>query len=216
MSSDTLVLEPDPVKKRLVLLGFPTIAFVATGAILVAVFKDFRVGFMFYLAIGAVLYWSIFRYLKTLPQDSRLELGRAGLGLTQSGTFSFHKWQSLSRVTLVEEVSEDKQGRLHARSHFLALRILTSGADDPDGPTQVSKADLLIPVDLYISHHRYSGRSEKQEAACKSALDLANTLNAWRDFALNLEIAAVQTPVVQTRNSVLPDLSLKIYSKLNG
>jgi hypothetical protein len=105
---------------------------------------------------------------------------------------------------------------LHAQSHFLALRILTSGTEDPDSPTPVPNADLLIPVDLYIAHHRYSGRTEKQEAACKSALDLANTVNAWRDFALNLEIAAVQTPVVQTENSVVPDLSLEIYTKLTS
>ncbi|MCK7612413.1 hypothetical protein [Roseibium sediminicola] len=216
MSSNTLVLEPDPVKKRLVLLGLPTIAFVAIGAVMFAVFKDFRVGFMFYLAIGGVIYWSVFRYLKSTPQDSRLELGRDGLDLTLSGTVSFHKWESLSRITLVEQVSEDENGKLHAHSHFLALRFLTSDTENPDSPTQVSNADLLIPIDLYISHHRYSGRTEKQEAACKSALDLANTVNAWRDYALNLEIAAVQTPVVQTRNNVLPDLSLEIYAKLTS
>jgi len=215
-SSETLLLKPDPVKKRLVLLGLPALAFVVTGAILFALFKDFRVGFMFYVAAGAVIFWSAHRFLQASPQASCLELGREGLGLTLSGTLSFHKWTNLSRITLVEKVSRDDRGNVHAQSHFLAIRFLTSSPKPADSPTHAPDADLLIPIDMYISHHRYSGRTKRQEAACRSALDLANTVNAWRDFALHLEIAAVPTPLVQTENSVLSDLSSKVYFKITG
>ncbi|ASP34868.1 hypothetical protein CHH27_17830 [Labrenzia sp. VG12] len=207
--SDTLLLAPDPIKERLHAFGLPTIFLFTIGVGLLHLVNGVKIGFMFYLLVGAVIYCFGFRLLRGIPAEGHLELTREGLTLIVDGNKRFHRWQDLSRVTLLEKTSQDENGREHVVSHFLAARRLNPDCMDPDGPTTEYVADFLVPIDLYITHHRFSGRTEKQEAACKSAPDLANTVNAWRDFALNLEIGAIPTPIVQTDNRNLRDLARK-------
>lgn len=216
MTTETLILTPDPIKKRLLRFGIPLTVLFGLYALLFAIYKDFRPGFMFYLAIAAFIYWSIFRVLRASPQDSRLELKRDGIMLTLAGNKSFHKWTHLSRITLLEQISRDEHDKISVESHFLAARLSNTGSEEADRPTHENDADILLPIDLYISYHRYSGRTEKQEEACKSAPDLANTVNAWRDYALNLEIGAVPTPVVQTENKALSNLSQELNARLTS
>ncbi|WP_299478722.1 hypothetical protein [uncultured Roseibium sp.] len=113
-------------------------------------------------------------------------------------------------------MSRDEHGELHVHSHYLSASFLSSLDEKPDNPTDEADADLLIPIDMYITHHRFSGRTEEQEAACKSAPDFANTLNAWRDFALNLEIAAIPTPIIQTETKKLSELARSLRSSLTS
>ncbi len=213
---ETLILKPDPIKQRFLALGLPTAVYFLLGFLLLAIFDNIQFGFLFYLAIGAAIYWICFRLLRGMPQESCLELSREGLTLTLFGGTSFHAWRNLSRITLLENMSRDEHGELHVHSHYLSASFLSSLDEKPDNPTDEADADLLIPIDMYITHHRFSGRTEEQEAACKSAPDFANTLNAWRDFALNLEIAAIPTPIIQTETKKLSELARSLRSSLTS
>ncbi|MET1415853.1 hypothetical protein ABVF61_26520 [Roseibium sp. HPY-6] len=215
-TSETLILKPDPVKQRIFVLGLPTILVIFLGFLLFAIFDDIQIGFLVVLAIGAVTYWFGFRYLRRMQKESLLELSSNGLALTLFGDTSFHAWRDLSRITLLENTWRDDHGKFPVHTYYLSARLLSSKDENPDHPTEESDADLLIPIDMYISHHRFSGRTEEQEAACKSAPDLANTLNAWRDFALDIEIAAIPTPIIQTETDKLSELARSLRSGLTS
>jgi len=212
MDAETLVLKPDPIKSRLIGVSLPAAVAMAIGFVLMAIVQEIQLGFFVYLGVAAGVFLVLVMLWRARPRKEHIELHRDGLVLVTGAGRSLHKWSGLSRITLLEKISRDEHGKISVGSHYLALRRLRSGKDDADAATDELRADTLIPIDLYISHHRYSGRSQAQEDACKSPRDLADTVNAWRDFALNLEIGAVPTPVVQ-KEHWSGDLDVKLYSR---
>ncbi|MHA7776129.1 hypothetical protein [Roseibium sp. M-1] len=212
MSSEILVLAPDPIKNRLAGLSVPAAVALAVVFVLVAIFQSLELDPLFSFAAVAGFLAFLLMLWRARPRKGHIELHRDGLVLVTEAGRSMQKWSGLARITLLEELSRDTDGKKNIGSHYLALRRLRSGEDNPDEATDEVRADTLIPIDLYISQHRYSGRSQAQEEACKSPQDLADTVNAWRDFALNLEMGAVPTPVLQ-KEHLSGDLELKIYSR---
>ncbi|WP_269585196.1 hypothetical protein [Roseibium sp. Sym1] len=210
MSSKILVLRPDPIKAGLLNALFCCALAVALAAFLGIVFEGIptvvpvMIGIAF--AVGLFAFWG-----RPKP-DSWLELSREGLTVISAGKRAHMSWQSLSRFTLIRFES-DEQDKTRQDYHYVAARTVAP-ADDADAATDPGTADLTLEIDGYISYHRYSGRSPEQEAACKSPQDFADTLNRWRDFALDLEIGAVPTPVVTTTEAGPGDLVLQIYSSL--
>lgn len=216
MSFETLVLKPDPIKGRLGGIGLPAVIGTAIAAVVLVIVQEFRLGIFAYLAVAAILCAYLVWLMASERPDERIELRSDGLAVVTEKGRRFFRWRDLSRFTLLEEVSRSADDEIKARSHFLAARLVTSTMADassgaaPDAATSERNADLLIPIDVYISHHRYSGRSAKQEAACRSPEDLADTVNAWRDFALNLEIRAVPTPILQMESGSLASIVRKL------
>ncbi|WP_428643525.1 hypothetical protein [Roseibium sp.] len=214
--SDQLVLKPDPIKDRFARMKLPAAVLAGAAIILCAIFQAFHLGSVFYVLVIIAFCVLLVGLWRSIPQNSYLELQRGGLNIVSEGVHSFHEWQDLSRITLMEEISVDAQEGTNGPSHYLTARVLGPDKADPDGVTNASDADVLIPIDSYISYRRYSDRTEVQENALKSPQDLADTLNRWRDFALNLEIGTVPTPFVQVEGSPMLDLSLKLYAKLSS
>jgi hypothetical protein len=215
---EPLVLRPDPVKERLSGTVLPAVIGIAIATVVTVLLHEFGLGLYAYFAVvillGAFLLW----LMMSEQPDERIELHCDGLALITARGRHFHKWRDLSRFTLLEETSRDANGNMIAGSHYLAVRFLKPGKTEttPESVTSEHEADLLIPIDVYISQNRYSGRSGPQEAACKSPEDFADTVNRWRDHALNLEISSVLTPVVQTENNALAEISLMLYEKPRG
>ena len=85
---------------------------------------------------------------------------------------------------------------------------------DQEGPLDPQKADLCIPIDRFLAHHRLARRTEAQEAACNSAKDFADTLNGWRDSALNIEIASIPTPVIKLEDGFGSGLERELYFRV--
>jgi|GEM_PF-3959351 len=222
MASEILVLKADPIKGRLNGIALPAVIATATAVVALAILHEFRFGIYAFIAVAAILgAFLVWLTTREQPEES-IELRGDGLAVVTDRERHFFRWQDLSRFTLLEEVSRSADNKTKAGSQFLAARLLKpatgEGASDvaPDAATGEREADLLIPIDPYISLQRHSGRIDRQEAACSSPRALADTVNAWRDLALDLEIGAVPTPFLQTENSARPGIILKLDERHGG
>ncbi|MEM9635757.1 MAG: hypothetical protein AAGA50_30830 [Pseudomonadota bacterium] len=217
MTDECLVLKPDAIKVRVVNAGVSALAGLALGLLLVAVLPNHFVSVAAACIVSFALAAMLFITWGKPQLHTWIELDRKGLKLVDGQLVSNFGWRSLSRFTLLEQVSE-KSNNVTSSSHYLLARLIDPQSDtsDADFETDSGNADICIPLDSYISYHRYSDRSEDQQAACRSPLDFADTVNAWRDFALNIEIGTIPTPQFVSENAGPSDLELKIHAKLVG
>lgn len=210
MPAKKLILKPDPIKVGLfnaLFCGALGLALAALfGAVGVSVVISIVVGLVF--AVGLLVVWG-------RPQaTSWLELSRDHLTVVSDMNHKTLPWKDISRFTLLQ-FETDERDNTRQDSYYVTARTI-GPADDADMATSLETADLTLKIDAYISYHRYSGRTPDQEAACKSPQDFADTLNRWRDFALNLEIGAIPTPHVISKEDAPNDFALALYSKLTG
>lgn len=203
------------MKARLVNAGISALIGLASGLIVVAVLPNHIASVTTACIVAIASAATLFLAWGKPQLQTWIELDRNGLKLVDGQQVSHHDWKTLSRFTLLERVSE-RSNNIKSSSHHLVARLVDpqNGNQDTDAETDSVDADVCIPLDNYISYHRYSERSEDQQAACRSPLDFANTVNAWRDFALNIEIGSIPTPQIVSENDGPSELELKIYTKL--
>ena len=146
--SDKLILKPDPIRDRLGILGTPLVIYGVVGLLIYAALNNFRFGFMFYLALGAVFYLHMFQLLRNLPQSGHLELRHDGIKIVQGQDLAFQNWRDLSRFTLLEKVSRDENDRLHPVAHYLTARLLGPEKADANAATNETDAQDFrqVPV----------------------------------------------------------------------
>lgn len=214
---DKLILRPDPAKLYLVAIGESAVVGVVAAGVAYLLLGQLAPSFFAVPAIGIAVGLLVFFKLRLPTDHTFVELNRKAIRFVEPQQEQVIAWSDISRFTLQEGIVEDRQGRKRVARHYLAARILGAGnpAQDKDEPTQSGSEDLRISIDKYISNHRYSKRGADEEAACSSPERFADTVNAWRDFALNIEIGGIPTPKVQVDDNHVTEFMQKIFVKLN-
>ncbi|WP_421980075.1 hypothetical protein [Roseibium sp.] len=215
-AANKLILRPDLAKLYLWAIGESAVAGAAVSGVVYMLLGQLELNFFVYLAIGIAVGAIVLFTLRRPRADTFIELSREAIRLVEGHEEQVHAWQDVSRFTLQEGIVKDRRGQEHIRRHYLAARLLDGNSTDQDrdAPVQPGESGLLFPVDKYISNHRYSDRNEDAEAACSSPERFAETVNAWRDFALDLEIGSVPTPTVQVDDDRATEFMQKISIKL--
>ncbi|MBO6892122.1 MAG: hypothetical protein JJ866_09290 [Roseibium sp.] len=198
MASEVLVLRPDMMKHRMTVFGYSLIGGFIFAFIPFYVFQGSQIPLGFFLVLVLCASLVIFWFLGADPPQTHLELHRTGLRFVDGKRRTHLHWQQVSRFTLLE-LTDDGADSEFGVSHQLLARVIDPGAldFDPEQPVEPGDADLRIPIDKFIAHHRFTNRTEEQQSACRSPEDFADTVNRWRDFAMNIELASIGTPLIK-------------------
>jgi hypothetical protein len=217
MPSEVLSLKPDVMKHRLNMFGYALIGGFVIGFIPFFVFPGSQIPplilLLLVLAISAIIYW----FLGEDPVDTHLELHQNGLKLFNGERQAFFNWVNLSRFTLLQ-VNDDHEDSEFGYSHHLIARIIDPNTEitDREQPVEPQDADLRIPINKFIAHHRFTNRTEAQQAACSSPENFAGTMNRWRDLAMNIKTATIPTPVIKMEENVGSNPGQELYFKHRG
>ncbi|CTQ56678.1 hypothetical protein LP7551_05239 [Roseibium album] len=217
MPSDILILKPDVTKHRRNMFGYALIGGFVIAFIPYFVFPGSHIPPLIFLllvlCISAIIYW----FLGDDPVDTHLELHQTGLKVFNGDRQAFFYWVNLSRFTLLQ-VYDDHEESEYGYSHHLIARVVDPNVvnTDREQPVEPQNADLRIPIDKLIAHYRFTNRSEAQQAACSSPENFADTVNRWRDFALNIKTGTVPTPLIKLEEGLGSNPGQELYVKHPG
>lgn len=215
MPDNILTLKPDVMKHRVTAFGYSLIGGFVIAFIPFFIFQSGQVPIGIFLLLVLIIAVVIFWFMGEDPKDSYLELHRAGLRIIDGDRQTHINWTDLSRFTLLE-LNDGRETGEYGYSHQLIARVVQPGSEvfNLEDPVEPQDADLCIPIDGFIAHHRFTNRTKVQQEACSSAKAFANTVNRWRDFAMNIEIASISTPVIKMEEGFSSQLGRDLYFKL--
>jgi hypothetical protein len=214
MPSDILILKPDVTKHRRNMFGYALIGGFVIAFIPFFVFPGSQIPPLIFLllvlCVSAIIYW----FLGEDPMDSHLELHQNGLKIFNGERQASFSWVNLSRFTLLQ-VNDDREDSEFGYSHYLLARVIDLKTVNPnrEQPVEPQEADLRIPIDKFVAHHRFTNRSEAQQAACSSPENFADTVNRWRDLAMNIKTGTVPTPVIKMEEGLGSNPGQELYVK---